>query len=349
MASSFSLQTASNPSRVEHTECVFAHSMFAKLGQVAFRLSEADLTPVLVIPMGDVTAALPLGSLQQEAGIVDDSPDGRMLALVARALDFVSELRLGDPLPVEVLDGAASWEPGPVYQDLARARIAMQLTTLFDEDAGLETRAASAAWASAERRRTLAAARAPGMALRVQAATIEFAARLGLPSAAAATQLLDLAVHEMGFIDALRVRLLGRVSQLHERLHVLIQASSNNPSRLELIKRVRRLAGIGLAKICACFETLNEQTADLIALLQNIEVSRPIIHRHRDWLHCSLRAWESILSAWDSSSALWSDNTLPLLTRTYRFLAPRYMPMQEWLKTGRAPRPDEARRAGMVW
>jgi len=323
--------------------------MFSKLGDVAFRLSETDATPVLVIPMGDVTAAVPLGSLQQEAGIKDDSPDGRMLAQVAWALDFVGELRLGDPLPLEVLGGEASWEPGPAHQDSARARITLQLTTLFGDDAGPDSIAASAAWASADRHRVLAAARAPGMALQVHAATIRLAAKLGLPDVAAAAQLLDAAVHEMSYIDALRARLLGRVTQLHERLEALLQNAVNKQSRLELIKRVRRLAGIGLDRISARFDALNEQVADLLGLLLNIDTRRPVIHRHRDWLHCSLRAWEGILTAWDSASAAWSGSTLPLLNRTYRFLAPRFMPMQEWLLSGRARSQDEAAPTQMVW
>lgn len=323
--------------------------MFSKLGDVAFRLAEADATPVLVIPMGDITAALPLASLQQEAGIKDDSPDGIMLALVARALDFVGELRLGDPFPLEVLGGDASWEPSPAHRDLARVRITLQLTTRFADDSAPDNPAASAAWVSAERQPVLAAARMPGMTLRVHAATIKLAARMGLPDVAAATELLDAAVHEMGFIEALRASLLGRVARLHERLETLLQNAINKQSRLELIKRVRRLAGIGFDRICARFEALNEQTADLLALLQNIATRRPVIHRHRDWLHCSLRAWEGILTAWDSASAAWSGSTLPLLGRTYRFLAPRFMPMQEWILTGRASSPDEATQTGMVW
>ena len=44
----------------EHTSGGFGHPTVSKLGEVALRLLEADVTPVLVIPIGEVSAALPL-------------------------------------------------------------------------------------------------------------------------------------------------------------------------------------------------------------------------------------------------------------------------------------------------
>ena len=81
-----------------------------------FRRAEADDTPVMVMSLGERTAAVPLRALQRELGIADDSPDGRMLGLIAQSLDFVAGLQIGDPLPAEVLDGRASWTPGATHR-----------------------------------------------------------------------------------------------------------------------------------------------------------------------------------------------------------------------------------------
>ena len=73
----------------------------------------------MVVLLGDREAALPLRALQREFDIPDESEDGRMLALIAASLDFVTSLRLGDALPAEVLSGDASWEPSSQHLRLA--------------------------------------------------------------------------------------------------------------------------------------------------------------------------------------------------------------------------------------
>ena len=59
-----------------------------------------------------------------------------MLGLIAQSLDFVTLLRLGDPLPAEVLSGAASWEPDPLHLQLANARLQWQLVTWLNSGTG---------------------------------------------------------------------------------------------------------------------------------------------------------------------------------------------------------------------
>ena len=330
------------------TTCTFQHPVFAKLGEVAFRPTEADRTPALIISMGQATAALPLASLQHELNIEDGSPDGVMLAQVAKSLDFVGELRPGDRLPVEVLCGAASWAPDPVHRDIAQARLNLQLTSVFDDAAGPDGPLVGASWAAASPPKALAAMRVPGMDLRLQAATIELAATLGLPDAAAARELLEGAAHELSFIEALRARLLDRVARMCGQIEALAQGVANNLSGLELISRVRCLAGIGLARIGARFADLEAQTSDVRGLLQGMAEHRAVIRLHRDWLYSSLRAWEGVLAAWEAAGLAWTDATWPLLSQTYRFLALRFMPTQEWLAT-RARRPAGAAPARMVW
>lgn len=329
--------------------CTFEHPAFAKLGNVSFRAMEADRTPALVMPMGQATATVSLRALQHELGIANDSPDGRMLSHVARALDFVAELRPGDALTPEVLCGAASWAPDPQYREVAQARLHLQLTAVFDEASGAGAPEVGARWAAASPSRALRAARAPGMDICVRAATVELAAMLRLPDSAAAQLLLDEVAHELSFIEALRVRLLHRVERLCLQVEGLAHSVANNLSDLELISRVLRLGRIGLERMRARFNDVQEQTADVCAPLHALPERRAAIRLHRDWLYCSWRAWDGVLAAWEAASAAWSDATWPLLNRTYRFLAPRFMPMQEWLLTTRARGAAGPEYSRMVW
>lgn len=329
------LEAASN-------RCTFEHPLFSKLGEVVFCLAETDGMPSLVMPLGRSKAVLPLRSLQAEFGIDSASADGQMLARIARSLDFVAGLRLGDPLPVEVLDGTASWQPSPLNRQLAASRLQLQLIGQLEADTFVN-------WIKAEAQAVLAAATDPGIRLGLQAALIEAAARLGLPDAAAAARLMEDATHELAFVEALRDLLLRRVLRLSERVQSLTTGLTQSFSRSELLSRVMRLTSIALERIKARFAGVEGQTEVVLDVLQAFDAWRALVRLHRDWLHCSLRGWGPILAAWDVAKPGWSDGTWALLSRTYRFLAPRFMPMQEWQTTARPKLHGDDLGPRMVW
>lgn len=329
-------------SRAAPDRCGFEHKIFTQLGSVLFRPAETDGTPALVIPFGRGVAVLPLRSLQAELGIQNDSSDGRMLALVARSLDFVADMRPGDPLPFEVLDGAASWQPSTLHQRLAASRVRLQLIAELSVDA-------PTLWSRAEPQAVLAAAAAPMVRPRLQMAYIEVAAALGLPDAAAVTRLSDQAAHELAYVEALRDRLLRRVLRLMERVRHLSTGVGHNLSGLELLSRVQRLTDIALGRLEARFAELDALTEFVLDLLRELDIRQLSIRRHRDWLYSSLRAWEPILAAWEAAGVDWSEGTWPLLGRTYRFLAPRFMPVQEWQSSTRPSSDDGSLGRRMVW
>lgn len=322
--------------------CTLEHPLFSKLGEVVFRPAEADGAPSLVMPLGRSIAVLPLRSLQAELGIDAASMDGQMLARIARSLDFVAALRLGDPLPVEVVDGAASWQPSPLHQQLAASRLKLQLISQLGVGIPMD-------WTRCEPQAVLAAAAAPDMRSGLQAAYIEAAARLGIPDPAAAAGLAEEAAHELSFVEALRDWLLRRVLRLTERLRRLAGGLAQNLSGLELLSRVTRLASIALGRINARFAEVDGQTGVVLDALRALDAWRALVRQHRDWLYCSLRGWEPILAAWDSATLDWSDGTWALLGRTYRFLAPRFMPMQEWQAAPRFKPQDGGFGPRMVW
>ncbi len=331
-----------DPATAAHDRCVLRHPVFTRFGEVLFRPAEADGAPVMIFPLGGSTAAIPLRSLQQEFGINSDSPDGRMLGLVVQALDFVAELRPGDPLPMEVLGGGASWQPGAQHQRVAEERLRLQLVGAFSVVPG-------PSWASMDPQAVLQAAAEPGMDARLQSATTEAAAVLDLSNAAAVARLVAVAAHELGFIEALRDRLLRRVGAMLARVDALGGSLGCNSGGVELLSRVRRLAAIAYDRMRARFAELEACTARVIEVLRDLDGWRRVVRLHRDWLYGSLRAWEGILVAWEGGGTAWSQDTWGLLRRTYRFLAPRFMPVQEWQLTTRAQRADAAPRQPMVW
>jgi hypothetical protein len=325
-----------------HDKCVLQHPVFIQFGDVLFRPAEADAAPVMIFSLGGSVAAIPLRSLQQNYGIEAGSPDAVMLGLVVRALDFVAEVRPGDSFPLEVFGRGASWEPSALHQRVAEERLRLQLAGTFGGGT-------CPTWALEDPQAILQAAAEPDMNERLQSAAIKAAVVLDLPNATAVARLLATAAHELGFVESLRDRLLRRAGLLLAQLDTLGASVGHNLGAIELLSRVRRLAGIAYKKLRARFNELEACTTDVVKVLRDVDRWAGAVRIHRDWLYSSLRAWEDILTAWEGGGNVWSQNTWNLLRRTYRFLAPRFMPVQDWQITHHIHKLDAALREPMIW
>ena len=322
--------------------CSLSHAAFQNLGEILFRLSETDRRPVLVLQLGEREAQLPLDSLRREFQIGDESDDGRMLDFIAEALEFVSVLRPGDPLPSEVVTGEASWQPDSRHRALATSRIQLKL----------------AAWISGQEAAPQPAAEPPAIQQSVQdpqtrrsipVAVDRAAEALGLPNAEAALRLIEDLADELAYVEALRDRLLGRVVILFGKLDRMLRHWRGDASHLETLTQVRRLCRVALQQISGRFEQVDAQTGEVLGALRNADSQRAFIRSQRDWLYRSLRAWEPILVEWEDAPDRIDDGTWALLARTYQFLSPRFMPVTEWLATARKLRRRTPSGPQMVW
>ena len=77
----------------------------------------------------------------------------------------------------------------------------------------------------------------------------------------------------------------------------------------------------------------DRQIDDLPAVARDFLKARRGIRRARDTLHSRLRAWDETLEKWAPLSPQHGDlsDITPLIADLYRFLAPRYMPIDEWV------------------
>ncbi|MDE2581707.1 MAG: hypothetical protein KGL52_08740 [Rhodospirillales bacterium] len=339
-----SVEAASaNGGPAEPTDCHLAHRLFASFGPALFRRSDVDDAPVMVVQLGEREAALPLRSLQREFGIPDASEDGRMLARIAESLDFVSVLRPGDPLPREVLTGEASWEPDPLHLEIAQTRLRVSLVDWLNAGGGSEREALDAG-------SLLAVGNDPQLRQQVHTALARAAEALGLQTPAEVVGLLETLGRELAYIEALRDRLLRRVRLMAGKIERLSRGWRGDASHIETLTQVKRLTGIALRQILGRFEELDAQTGEVMAALRNVESQRAFIRSNRDWLYRSQRAWEPILAQWDTAAGTVDKGTLALLVCTYQFLAPRFMPVTEWISSTRPGQPQLVNRAQrMIW
>jgi chromosome segregation ATPase len=174
----------------------------------------------------------------------------------------------------------------------------------------------------------------PATRRQMQEALDHAATALGLPDQEAVVQLLEEMAQELAFIEALRERLLRPVQTMAKKIERLVRAHGDN-SQMENLSQVRRLTGVALKEIERRFDVLDAQTGEVMATLRNANSQRAFIRTNRDWLYRSLRAWQATLDDWEATMGEYDEGTRGLVSRTYRFLAPRFMPVTEWLSPER--------------
>ena len=301
------------------TVVAFAHPFFAAVGDVQFRMSEHTRAPALMIKFGDGDAALSFGGIRRELKLAEDSPDAGMLEAVAAALQFVSVLKIGDPLPAEVLSGEASWEIEQRHRDIALARLTMQLVTWATGDETAITDADALSQVADD----------PATQAKAEKAIADAAERLSVEVEEVKATLRMLA-EELAFIEALREKFAGVLS-MRDKMDVLRRKYSNERSVAEVADAVRRLMTVAVKRLTNLFEQIDAQTGEIMGMLKNPKAQEGYIRTKRDELYCRMVAWRDILAKWDKCDSKPTEGNVALLRETYRFLAPRFMPAQQWV------------------
>ena len=93
----------------------FNHKFFESINDPAFRLSEHTGEPGLFFHLSEGDVVLSIPGIVREFKL-EKTDDGDMLELINECLRFVNEVRIGDPVPPEILTGKASWEVSPRHR-----------------------------------------------------------------------------------------------------------------------------------------------------------------------------------------------------------------------------------------
>lgn len=303
-----------------HKKIAFEHAFFSALGDGVFRKRDND-EAVFVIKLGDLETGLPLRGVAREFHIAEDSSDGEVLTLIARALDFVNELRMGDAFPSEVLTGAPSWEITDEHRTRAYQRLTLQLTTWL--------RGEERVFTGAQELKQIADD--PTTKKKVNEAFDEAARRLGFTKNGRqeVMNLVASLADELAYIEALRDRF-DEVIESGRKIEQMRRVFSRENSVREIADAVARLMSIALKALQTAFEEVDAQTGEILSVLKNPAQQIQYIRKTRDDLFCRLFAWADILARWASVPPTREESNVTLLRDTYRFLAPRYMPAVEW-------------------
>ncbi|MBF0372160.1 MAG: hypothetical protein HQL39_01935 [Alphaproteobacteria bacterium] len=298
----------------------FEHRFFAKLEGAYFRLSEQD-EPVLMVTMGDNVAALTFRGIKREFNIPDDCDDSRMLTMVARALRFVKVVKIGDPLPLELTTRQASWKPTDRHRQIAYQRLTMQLVSWLTGEETLIT----------DPECLLQVAGDPQVRAKVNRAFEEAAVKLGLGKEHKQDVVDHLASlsHELAYVEGLR-DIYAEIKTMESNIQALRRIYGRERGVLELVDQVARLGERAVGEFTAAFDELDGQTGEILSVLRNMEAQTGYIRDARDDLHRRLMVWDELLAEWRDVKVERSEANEKLMRRTYQFLAPRFMQVNEW-------------------
>ena len=299
-----------------------SHAFFKPFSNPHFRMSDpTDEKPVFSGLLGEQVIALPLKGIARELGIAEDSKDGLMLDLVGQALRYVTMLQIGDPMPAEMLTGDASWDPEARHRDFSRQRVTMQLVSWLSGQETLITDPVELQQLFDD----------PNTKKKINDAFAEAARELEVQDKEQVTQKVEELAEELSYIEALRDRYKD-ICGLQDKLSAFRQQFRNQASMLAEIEPIVRLIEVPVKNLAYDFDVVDAQTGEILAVLKTLDAQREYIREQRDELHCRLMAWNDTLRDWE--------NVIPgsepygmmdKLRDLYRFLAPRFMPVDEWV------------------
>ena len=315
---------------------VLRHRLFSSFGPAFFRMSEVERSAVLVIPMDEQEAVLPLQGLIREFQISGAGEDGAMLGMVEPSLKFVTGLRVGDWLPPEILTGEASWVVDEAFQDRALARLNLFLLAWMSGGAS-----------SVAREVLSSVGRAPMSAAGIEAGLRLMASKVGGITRDDALSRIRQAANEFAYMESLRDGLLRGAARMLMVLDRMVHTFRGDNTHRELLAQVRRLASLGVTDLQARFDLADAAVADIEEVVVDLDGVVATLRLHRDALYVRGRAWEPYIAEWGTMEVRHTAKTWQLVHETYRFLAPRFMTVVEWRA---APDPGvAAARPGMDW
>ncbi|MFM2042167.1 MAG: hypothetical protein RLY86_743 [Pseudomonadota bacterium] len=315
--------TGGGEEKASSTHFIFTSKVFALPGGY-FSITRDTSEPVLNVHLGEVWGKIPFRTLRESFDIQDGSEDGRLLTIVEKGLKFVKEIRPGDSIPREILDGSASWRVDEKHLQIARGRLAVQLMSWIT---GKEV-------TLTERYQLEQIVDDPQTKQRTQEAFVKLAKQFGLPEERKQeiVDKVDALARELSYIEALRDRY-GMVQKIMAKLTQAKRIFKGENHLQSEIARMQQLAKTPSAFFDDIFMQIDGQTAEIMALLKTYEASVAFIRRMRDELHISLMLWDEIISAWNEHEVDKGPETEAMLKRTYQFLAQHFLVAKVWSRS----------------
>lgn len=298
----------------------FQHKVFAIPG-ARFAIDRRARAAMFYMHLGNLDVSLTPMVLRREFGIESCSHDSQLIELAAKALRYVKEVRPGDSIPMELIDGSASWSVEERHRQLAKARLLAQLAGWFA--GGKDAASVESILALTEHD---VAAREE-----FQNAFAAVARSLGLDQSQKQEIIdrINLIARELCYIEALREHAI-QLRTIRERVMQLACAAKGDKALIEELTRILTLLKPPLAEFADRFAQIDARTSDLLALLRNPWIEIKFIRDERDAIHSSLLSWSETFERWRDQEVILNHDTHENIHALHHWLAANYAPSKVW-------------------
>ncbi len=299
----------------------FQHKVFSMSGSV-FMLDYSTKQPVLNVILGDLKASLSFKTLKESFNIPEGGHDAKLLGLVEKGLNYVKQIRPGEKIPGELLDGSASWAVEDRHRVIANGRLIVQLVSWITGSEMIVV----------DQSELEQVVEDPQTKQRLKTAFHQIAEKLGIKENAdqyIGDRISDL-TQELSYIEALRDRF-QRIRVIEENLKKILHLYRTDRALCSEVQRMQGLIKKPLKKYDAIFEQADAQTGEVVGALKSFKSTVAFVRKTRDELRMSLMEWEELLRAWDGVSVeVRSQQVEQLQKITYRFLASNFIESEVW-------------------
>ncbi len=310
-------------SEVELPETVhfdFKHRLFAVDGCV-FRKTSDGSQVALVVPMGDVQAALPVHQIRQEFEIDPESDDEQLMQWAAQALQYVRQIYPGDSIPSEVLTGKAPWMVEEKFLTLARARVAM-LVVAWKTDEDISKLKNAEILKRGESATTKAL-------LDDSYGNIAAELELGDGKRDHIIELMDKLAQELSYVEALRDKF-TELRRMQAKIKSLYSTYQGEKAITEAITRCNSLIEAPIKELFDKFVEFDTYMTDIINIMRHFDAQVNFIRGERDAFRRTYMLWESLLNQWNEFPGGRNDAASNLVNETYRFAAQNFVRTADW-------------------
>lgn len=298
----------------------FEHKVF-KLKPCVFTKVPGESRIYTTLIIEGLVVRVPMSAIKKHFSILDGSKDDLLFAKVVKALQFVREVRPGDSIPTEVLDGRASWLVEPRFREIAQAKITVGLVDWLQ---GSSSRAMSAT-------EILAMVEKPEIKQKVLTAFDEMAKALGLPPERKedVVDLISQLAGELSYTEALREKFSG-ATRIMRQLRQLPTGARGGKQALEDAMRIRSLLRRPVDRLNQRFEELDANVGEVYPTLRDMQPRIDYIRKCRDELRQAYLVWEETLTLWEGVMPEDEEALDNAMRQTYRFAAHQFPQAAKW-------------------
>jgi hypothetical protein len=305
---------ATVPAGPRNTHFDFQGKVFQAPG-AHFVLRGQPKHPMFAVDMGTGQGYVSLKDLRRTFGIAPGSHDDTLIDRAEAGLRFVQDIRPGDEIPNEILDGTASWTVARKHKQIARDRLQVQLLSWMNGQ--------PIAYASQEDLKKIMNDAANKKALK--SAFSKAATMLGIPPDQSEKVLdhIETLAREICYIEALRERSL-ELRKIRANVEALIKVYSGDQRTSADLGRIKLLMSKAVLEVDDTFSNVDAETADVISALMSIDDIIRIVRKARDDMIFIMLEWDPVIAKWRNLEMVRSPEVDRALSVTYQFLAKRF-------------------------